>query len=223
MFYINRVFSSFTVYILLYIFNLVLSVYHHSKIMFLIKYFSLSSPFLATLFTWKWLGNVDYPAISTSFPFIIFPYFYHLTHIFTKTLNTLIPIIKGSQIVKSNGHFSIYTIMSLRSLLPRWHSSPSQHNLSAFSGYKFLWIYSYFTPCSLSTFLICILFANSSVCNSSVLCLRFSSFYFFLLGNLIHSCSLIHICQHQSTLCTQSETSFQTARDLYQTVSWHQH
>ena len=108
MLYINKVFSSFTVHVLLYIFNLVLSVYYHSKIMYLIKYFSLSCP--SHSLHMKWLGNVDYTAISTSFPLIIFPYFYHLTHIFTRTLNTLIPIIKRSQIVKSNGHFSIYTI-----------------------------------------------------------------------------------------------------------------
>lgn len=167
MFYINRVFSSFTVHVLLYIFNLVLSVYHHSEIMYLIEYVSLSSPLLATLFTWKWLGNVDYTAISTSFPLIIFPYFYHLTHIFTRTLNTLIPIIKGSQIVKSNGHFSTDTIFRILGACFPGDIHLLLNIISAFSGYKFPSIYSYFTPCSLYTFPICILFANSSVCNSS--------------------------------------------------------
>lgn len=192
--------------------------------MYLIEYVSLSSPLLATLFTWKWLGNVDYTVISTSFPLINFPYFYHLTHIFTRTLNTLIPIIKGSQIVKSNGHFSTDTIFRV---LGACFPGDIHLLLNIVSLHLVDINFPGFSLTSLSALFLLSRFASSLLILVSAapqgFCLRFSLFYFFLLGNLIHSYSLIHICQHQSTLCTQSQTSFQTARDLYQAVSWHHH
>lgn len=127
---------SLIIHIHLNFFNLAVSTYHHPKIMYVFKYFSLSLSHLATLivFTSKWLRNVNYNAVSTSFPFCSFQTFStwlvsSLQHWIFSVL-----IIKGHQVAKHSGHSSVFIIFKLSGVdfTVDIHLS-SQQTLSEFS------------------------------------------------------------------------------------------